>query len=155
MPDVVDPATRSRMMAGIRGSNTKPERIIRSALHRRGLRFRLNGRQVAGRPDLVLPRHKVAVFVHGCFWHGHDCPLFRLPSTRATFWEEKISRNRIRDATVRTAVIESGWRHLAIWECAIRGRGACTAEAVAEDVCTWIEGGARTGDIRGHRPNAH
>ncbi len=100
MPDIVAPAVRSRMMAGIRGRNTKPEIFIRKALHARGFRYRLHPRAVPGVPDFTLPRWRAAVFVHGCFWHGHDCPLFRLPGTRPDFWLAKIERNRARDAEV-------------------------------------------------------
>ena len=87
-------------MSGIRGRDTKPEKLIRSALHRLGFRFRLQSKKIPGRPDLVLPKFRAAVFVHGCFWHGHDCPLFRLPGTRRAFWDAKIKRNRERDTEV-------------------------------------------------------
>lgn len=86
MADIVSSATRSRMMSGIRGRNTKPEIVIRSLLHRLGFRFRLHVRELPGNPDIVLPRHHAVVFVHGCFWHGHDCPLFKWPETRPDFW---------------------------------------------------------------------
>jgi DNA mismatch endonuclease, patch repair protein len=89
MTDIVDSATRSRMMSGIRGKHTRPERMIRSALHRRGFRFRLHG-NLPGKPDLVLSRYHAVIFVHGCFWHGHECDLFRWPGTRKKFWREKI-----------------------------------------------------------------
>lgn len=116
------------MMAGIRGSNTKPERIIRSALHRRGLRFRLNGRQVAGRPDLVLPRHKVAVFVHGCFWHGHDCKHgSKRPKDNAGYWSDKLQKNRVRDARVLAELRARGWTGEVVWECELKNEAALSA----------------------------
>ncbi|MFP4906044.1 very short patch repair endonuclease [Paraburkholderia sp. BR14261] len=120
MVDVVDTATRSRMMSGIRGRNTKPEKLIRSLLHRRGFRFRLNVRELPGRPDIVLPRRRAVVFVHGCFWHGHNCALFKWPRTRPEFWREKIARNRLNDAKALAALAAQGWRVAVIWECACR-----------------------------------
>lgn len=121
MADVVDPATRSRMMAGIRSHNTKPEILIRSLLHRQGFRFRLHVRNLPGKPDMVFPRYHAVVFVHGCFWHGHDCPLFKWPGTHPEFWREKIGRNQSNDSRTCTALIAAGWRVSVIWECAIRG----------------------------------
>ena len=94
MVDVVDTATRSRMMAGIRGTNTKPELLLRKGLHAQGFRFRLHSTGLPGKPDIVLPRHHAVVFAHGCFWHGHNCHLFKWPSTRPEFWQAKIERNR-------------------------------------------------------------
>ena len=110
MVDIVDSATRSRMMSGIRGRNTKPEVLIRSLLHRQGFRFRLDARDLPGRPDIVLPRYRAVVLVHGCFWHGHDCHLFKWPQTRPEFWREKIGRNRSNDDKVRAALLAGGWR---------------------------------------------
>ncbi len=92
MPDIVDAQTRSRMMAGIRSTNTRPELAIRKALHAAGFRYRLHPRDVPGKPTWRLPRYRAAVFVHGCFWHGHDCPLFRLPDTRREFWTHEDRR---------------------------------------------------------------
>ena len=136
-------------MSGIRGRDTKPERLIRRELHRRGFRFRLQSSKIPGRPDLVLPKHRAAVFVHGCFWHGHDCPLFRWPGTRRDFWKAKIHRNRARDAEVKQAVLAAGWRHLTVWECAIRGGGEGAVARTANDVARWIRSGRRQADIRG------
>ncbi len=138
-------------MSGIRAADTTPERLVRSALHRLGFRFRLRRAGLPGRPDLVLPRHRVAVFVHGCFWHGHDCALFRLPQTRTDFWQTKISRNRERDARVRRETQEAGWRHLAIWECAFRGAGPDAVSDMAANVSAWIRGSEPGGEVRGDR----
>lgn len=108
-------------MAGIRGRDTKPELMIRRHLHAQGLRFRLVARDLPGRPDIVLPRWKVVVFAHGCFWHGHqNCTYFRLPKTRPEFWEAKIRRNAERDSDAIAKLRESGWRVAVIWECALR-----------------------------------
>jgi DNA mismatch endonuclease, patch repair protein len=113
--------TRSRMMSGIRGRDTKPELTVRSFLHRAGLRYRLHSRSLPGKPDVILPRWNAAVFVHGCFWHGHSgCRFFRLPKTRAEFWEAKIRSNVARDAKVLQALSDAGWRTAVIWECALR-----------------------------------
>jgi DNA mismatch endonuclease (patch repair protein) len=150
--DVVDAATRSRMMSGIRGRNTKPERLMRSELHRLGFRFRLQSKKIPGRPDLALRKYRAAVFVHGCFWHGHDCPLFRQPGTRRAFWKAKIKRNRERDVEVKQAVLAAGWRHLTVWECAFRGGGQGAVARTAEKAARWLrQTSRRIGEIRGAR----
>lgn len=136
MADVVPPDVRSRMMSGIRGKNTKPEWIVRRALHARGFRYRLHVRDLPGRPDVVLPKHHAAVFVHGCFWHGHDCPLFRWPKTRPEFWQAKISRNRANDIEHQAVLRAGGWRVAIVWECALRQQidvGAALAEWIGSD----------------------
>lgn len=121
MADVVDAATRSRMMAGIRGKNTMPEIAVRKALHHDGFRFRLHSSKLPGRPDIVLPRYHAAVFVNGCFWHGHvGCPYFKVPATRTEFWVEKIATNQNRDRSKREALDTTGWRTAVLWECAVR-----------------------------------
>jgi DNA mismatch endonuclease (patch repair protein) len=147
--DVVDSATRSRMMSGIRGRDTGPERLIRSALHRLGFRFRLHPGNVPGRPDLVLPRYSAAIFVHGCFWHGHDCGLFRLPGTRREFWRAKIRRNAERDAEVAQMLEQAGWRQLTIWECAFRGPDSIGLEKTVQQAARWIVSRRVRGEIRG------
>lgn len=136
-------------MAGIRGADTKPEMLLRRALHARGFRYRLHGKHLPGRPDIVLPRHRAVIFTHGCFWHGHDCPLFRLPGTRREFWEAKIARNRERDAEVAEALRAAGWRRLTVWECAMRGRGRLEPGAMLDAVAGWITGGEVALEIRG------
>lgn len=138
LPDIVDSETRSRMMSGIRGKDTKPEHLVRCGLHARGLRFRLHARNIPGKPDLVFPRFHAVVFVNGCFWHGHDCHLFRLPGTRTEFWQDKFETNRRRDSEVRDQLEKSGWRHLTIWECAIRGRRRRDPEGVLDIAAAWI-----------------
>jgi DNA mismatch endonuclease (patch repair protein) len=137
------------MMAGIRGRNTRPELSIRKALHRAGLRYRLHSAQVPGRPDVVFPSRKAAVFIHGCFWHGHDCRFFRLPGTRREFWEAKINRNRDRDALVSAQLADAGWRQLVVWECAVRGRDDNEVEEVAARVADWLRSDQPRGEIRG------
>ena len=122
MTDIVDPETRSRMMSGIRGKNTRPEILVRSLLHRRGFRFRINVRDLPGKPDVVLPKYHAVIFINGCFWHGHDCPLVRMPGTREDFWKKKIEDNRTRDRKTLEALAGSGWRVGIVWECALRGK---------------------------------
>lgn len=120
MADVVDTVTRSRMMAGIRGKNTTPELQIRKALHAQGLRFRLHSKALPGKPDLVFPRYRTVVFVHGCFWHGHLCDIFRWPKSNQEFWKNKIESNQKRDVLVKGNLGTLGWRYISIWECQIR-----------------------------------
>lgn len=149
-PDVVDAATRSRMMAAIKGRDTKPEMIVRRGLHRKGFRFRLHDRRLPGKPDLVLARHHAAIFVHGCFWHGHDCPFFRWPKFRPEFWRTKIGRNIERDREVQEAIRTAGWRVLTVWECAFRGKTAEARDAALDHAAAWITGSDATGEIRGN-----
>lgn len=120
MTDVVDTETRSRMMAGIRGMNTRPELIVRRALHKAGLRFRIHRKDLPGKPDIVLPKHHAIIFVHGCFWHGHDCRYFKVPQTRTEFWMSKISANKARDMKNSDALTASGWKVIVVWECDVR-----------------------------------
>lgn len=140
MPDVVDAPTRSRMMSGIRGRDTKPELLIRKGLHARGYRYRLHPRTLPGKPDLAFPSRKAAIFIHGCFWHGHDCPLFRWPSTRAEWWRAKIEGNRARDRAVRAELAGMGWRQLRVWECALKGRQRRDPDALLDLVADWLDG---------------
>jgi DNA mismatch endonuclease (patch repair protein) len=151
MADIVDAKTRSRMMAGIRGKNTKPEMQVRLGLHALGFRYRLHPKDIAGRPDLWLPGYRAAVFVHGCFWHGHDCSLFRLPGTRTEFWQGKIEANRRRDAVVAELLAEKGVRQLDIWECALRGPGRIGPEETLMRASRWLREADGRGEIRGTR----
>lgn len=122
MTDIVDSSTRSRMMAGIKSKNTKPELLIRSLLHKRGFRFRLHVKGLPGKPDIVLPKHNAVIFVNGCFWHGHkNCHLFKLPNTRTEFWQEKIIKNQVNDAKSIELLLKSNWKVCIVWECSIRG----------------------------------
>lgn len=149
MPDIVDPETRSRMMSGIRGKDTRPELLIRRALHARGFRYRLHAGSLPGKPDLVLRRYRATIFVNGCFWHGHNCHLFKFPSTRKDFWEAKIKRNRARDLKVLSELREQGWRQLVIWECALKGRTRLEFDEVIAGIDEWLRGNKPTGAIEG------
>lgn len=126
MADVVDAATRSRMMSGIRGKDTKPELMVRSFLHRAGLRFRLHGK-LPGKPDLVFPKYRTVVFVHGCFWHRHEgCRYATTPTSNAAFWQDKFEANVRRDAQAKKALRKLGWQVRVIWACQIRERNLQT-----------------------------
>ena len=138
MSDIVSPAVRSRMMAGIRGRNTKPEMILRQGLHCKGFRFRLHARNLPGKPDLVFPRYRAVIFANGCFWHGHDCDLFKWPSTRGKFWKEKITRNRERDSRVKASLLAAGWRVLTVWECSLKGPLRLETGIVIDRCAGWL-----------------
>lgn len=119
--DVVDVATRSKMMAGIKSKNTRPEMLVRRFLHAKGFRYRLHSRNLPGAPDLVLPKHKVVIFVHGCFWHQHSaCKYATNPSTNVEKWAAKFRGNIDRDARNTATLIASGWRVIIVWECELR-----------------------------------
>ena len=120
MTDVVDAATRSRMMAGIQGKNTQPELFLRKALHAMGFRYRLGCKGLPGKPDIVFPKKRVAIFVHGCFWHMHECKYFKWPTTNSQFWREKLDGNVQRDKRVAVELQSRGWTVLTVWECELR-----------------------------------
>lgn len=120
MTDTVSRAVRSRMMSSVRSKDTKPEIAVRHCLFSRGFRYRLHRRDLPGSPDLVFPKYSAVIFIHGCFWHQHDCPKSRLPETRLEWWKAKLEGNRRRDELSIRCLREQGWRVLIIWECAIR-----------------------------------
>ena len=124
MVDVVSPAKRSEMMSGIKGKNTKPEIIVRGALFKRGFRYLLHYKGLPGKPDLVFPKYKTVVFVNGCFWHGHDCHLFKWPKSNPEFWKKKITGNQKRDRKNEKLLTDQGWRVNTIWECALKGKSS-------------------------------
>lgn len=150
MVDVVDTAARSRMMAGIKGKNTRPEIFVRQGLHRKGYRFRLHKAGLPGKPDLVFPARHAIIMVHGCFWHWHDCHLFKWPSSRQDFWRDKIIRNREKDEEVENALLRNGWRVLTVWECALKGRTRLAPEQVIDQCAAWLENGAERMEITGN-----
>lgn len=130
------------MMAGIKGRNTRPELALRSGLHRAGFRFRLHVRELPGRPDVVLPRWRAAVFVHGCFWHRHEgCRYATTPATRPDFWAAKFARNVDRDASDTAALRDAGWRVATVWECSLR-KGSLDATIVK--LADWLRTGGPT-----------
>ena len=136
MTDVVDRATRSRMMSGIRAKNTKPEIVLRRKLHRAGLRYRLHGTKLPGKPDLVLTSRRAVIFVHGCFWHRHNgCHWSNTPASNAEFWAAKFERNAERDAEVNAALRSEGWRVAVVWECGLR---APHVQATVSRLLAWL-----------------
>ena len=138
MVDVVDKASRSRMMAGIRGKNTKPEMLVRKGLHRLGFRYCLHYTKLPGKPDIVLPKYKAIILVNGCFWHAHDCHLFKWPTTRQDFWKEKILSNKDRDRRNIASYKDSNWKVLIIWECALKGKTRLQLGSMIELIASWI-----------------
>lgn len=128
MTDTVDSQKRSEMMSRIRSRDTKPEIIVRRIAHRLGLRFRIHRKDLPGCPDIVFPRYRAVIMVHGCFWHRHPgCRYAYTPKTRVRFWQEKFENNVVRDRRNETALHELGWRVLVIWECETRDLGAVEA----------------------------
>ena len=137
-------------MAAIRGKNTSPEVLIRRALHARGFRFRLHSKHLPGRPDIVLPKYRAVIFVHGCFWHGHDCPQFRWPATRAEFWQTKIEGNRERDRRQHDILIAKDWRVAVVWECGLEGRARRDIGEVIDSLAAWLSSGGQQFLIEGN-----
>lgn len=125
------------MMAGIRGKDTKPEMLVRKALHAAGYRYALHSKRLPGRPDIVMTKHNTVIFVHGCFWHGHDCRYFKLPKTRTEFWQDKIDTNRQRDEKAVTSLLQAGWRVCVIWECAQRS-GEWNSDRIVNTITDWL-----------------
>lgn len=125
-------------MRAIRSKNTAPELLLRKLLFSLGFRFRLHVKNLPGKPDIVLPKYRTAIFVHGCFWHGHDCHLFTLPQTRREFWQAKIDANRQRDLRSEEMLVSTGWRVLSVWECALKGRLKQTPDELAHQLSSLI-----------------
>lgn len=135
------------MMAGIGPANTKPEMIIRRGLHALGWRYRLHAKGLPGKPDLVFPARRAVIFVQGCFWHGHDCALFRWPSTREEFWRSKIADNILRDRRVREQLLDLDWRVLDVWECSLKGRSRQPVDEVIGQCTAFLKGTDRRASV--------
>lgn len=148
MADVVTPEVRSRMMSGIRSKNTNPELILRKGLHAMGFRYRLHAR-LPGRPDMVFPRLNAVIFVHGCFWHKHDCHLFKWPQSREAFWRNKINGNFIRDRQSIEELKSQGWRVGVVWECALKGRSRLPPTRVIGRCSLWLRSSRRYFELAG------
>lgn len=147
MADRLTPDQRRLNMSRVRAKDTGPELAVRRLLHQSGFRFRLHRHDLPGRPDIVLTRHNTAIFVHGCFWHGHGCSLFKMPATRTEFWSAKISANRRRDESAVKSLRDAGWRSLWIWECALKGRSRLPQDTLTDSIAGFITGGAPFGEI--------
>lgn len=126
-------------MAAIKGSHTKPELTVRRALHAAGLRYRLHAKDLPGRPDLVFPKHRAVVFIHGCFWHQHSCHLFKWPATRKEFWEQKIGRNVANDLRAIEKLQDLGWRVAIVWECALKGKTRLNEGEAMQILAIWVK----------------
>jgi DNA mismatch endonuclease (patch repair protein) len=150
--DVLTPEQRRLNMSRIRGKDTKPEMMLRAGLHRAGLRFRLHARELPGRPDLIFPRYRAAVLIHGCFWHGHDCALFKLPRTRTEFWSGKIASNQLRDQQTEAALASAGWRVMTVWECAVKGPARQPFSDVIAACDNFIRGSCLQSELQGLWP---
>jgi DNA mismatch endonuclease (patch repair protein) len=145
MIDVVDKITRSRMMAGIRGKDTKPELDLRRALHRLGLRYRLHVAELPGRPDILLPKHQAAIQVHGCFWHRHEhCAFCTRPASNMRFWKSKFGDTVKRDKRNLEALRKLGWKVVIVWECSVKDEGA---DAIAGKIAAWLQSGSSFKEI--------
>jgi DNA mismatch endonuclease (patch repair protein) len=152
--DTVSCKVRSRIMASVGTRNTGPELLLRKALHRLGFRFRLHARYLPGSPDIILPKFKLAIFVHGCFWHAHGCRLSTIPSTRRHFWRDKFQANRLRDRTKKAQLLASGWRVVTVWQCALKPSPA-TALYAATKVGKWLTGQRRSLEIPSSTPKPY
>ena len=138
MADVHGKETRSRNMSAVRSKNTHPEIIVRKILHKAGFRFRIHPKHIIGKPDIVLARFKAIIFVNGCFWHGHDCHLFKVPATRPAFWLNKIYSNKRRDLANLTGLQNVGWRTCIVWECALRGKYRIAPQEFESRLANWL-----------------
>ena len=142
MADKHSPEARRRNMAAVKGKNTKPELAVRRALHARGFRYGLHNKTLPGKPDLYLPKYRAVIFVHGCFWHAHDCPAFSWPKTREAFWREKIGGNAARDAANSAALRGAGLRVAVVWECTMKGKAKRPIDEIADALADWLRSGA-------------
>lgn len=148
MTDIVPPSVRSRMMSGIKGKNSLPETLVRRLLFAAGFRFRLHRRDLPGTPDIVMPGRKIAIFVHGCFWHAHrGCKYAKVPATRPDFWMAKLQGNVERDQRAIEKLATMGWRVLCVWECATRNQE--TVKSLPGNLIDWINGDSPFGEISG------
>ena len=123
MSDIYTKQKRSEIMSKISGKETKPEILVRKFLFINGFRYRKNDKRYPGKPDIVLPKYKTVIFVHGCFWHGHNCPAGKLPETRKEFWEEKINGNIERDKKIKLKLEKQNWKIITIWQCELKNKG--------------------------------
>lgn len=151
MPDTLTPEQRHLCMSRVKGRDTKPEILIRKALHNRGFRYGLHNKKLPGKPDLVLPKYGAVIFINGCFWHQHDCHLFKWPSTNRKFWKEKLNRNKEVDERNYQKLKDKGWYILTIWECVVKGRGKLSFDKLIDQVGDWLVFGVRDRVIKGRR----
>lgn len=149
--DIVTASKRSEMMAGIRSKETRPEIVVFNILKKSRRRFVCNCPELPGKPDFVFKRSKQAIFVHGCFWHYHDCNLFRLPGTNEAFWQQKLEANRTRDQGALRELKLAGWRVLEVWECSMRGPTRLHSGELEGRIISWLRTSRRSHRVRGRR----
>ncbi|NOX90935.1 MAG: DNA mismatch endonuclease Vsr [Gammaproteobacteria bacterium] len=149
MSDTLTPEQRRRCMSNVKGKNTGLELLIRKALFAKGFRYKLHDKSLPGKPDLVFPKYNAVIFIHGCFWHGHDCHLFKWPSTRQDFWKNKINRNMDVDVRNYRQLKDKGWWVLTIWGCAIKGKYNLGVQEVTDRAAYWLKYGMRDVVIKG------
>lgn len=147
MTDIHSIAVRSKNMAAIKGRDTRPEMLVRRALHKVGFRYRLHMAGLPGKPDLVFPRYKAVIFVQGCFWHQHQCAMFHWPKTRTEWWRQKISTNRAHDEAMQDKLRELGWRVMLVWECALKGKNKMPADQLIADISHWLRNGSSFAEL--------
>ena len=150
MADIVSKAKRSKMMAGIKSANTKIEILIRKELFSLGFRYRRNWKKLPGKPDLFVLRYNKVIMLNGCFWHGHNCHLFKMPSSNSEFWQNKILTNKSNDFEKQNKLNELGYPVLTVWECAIRGKGKIDFDTLNNKISEWLKKGTTNFDIGGH-----
>ena len=146
MVDRVSPAVRSKIMSRIRGKNTKPEILVRSELHRLGFRFRIHDKKLPGSPDIVLKKYQAVIFVHGCFWHRHQCRHFKWPSTNSEFWRKKIDKNWENDMRAIEQLSNLNWRVCIVWECALSGGDSRRSQVIGQ-IANWLDSREKLLDI--------
>lgn len=138
MADVLTHEQRQKCMSAVKSGNTKPEVLLRSILHKSGLRFRLHDKKLPGKPDLVFPRYQSVIFVHGCYWHLHRCYKSTIPKTNREFWKNKLTTNKERDARNIKTLNEMGWRVMIVWECALKGKSSFPIDKVSSVIKSWL-----------------
>ena len=153
--DRVDQATRSRIMSSVRQQNTGPELILRSAIHKGGMRYRLHEKTLPGSPDLVFKRFGAVIFIHGCYWHFHGCHKSAIPNSRREYWEAKFRDNQDRDDRNIVRLQKLGWRVLVVWECAMVGKTALVTNDIVKLIGTWLRGTQQAGWISGGSIRIH
>ena len=149
MTDRHSPSARSKNMAAVKGKNTSPELKIRKLLHSYGYRFTLNNKHLPGNPDIVMKKHNTVVFIHGCFWHLHNCYKSTLPKTNSSFWKQKLEANKLRDQENIEKLEALGWRIVVIWECALKGKLKVSDDEVINRVSAWLKTSKPLLDIAG------
>lgn len=147
--DIYSVTQRSNIMANVKSKNTRLELVIRKGLHKLGFRYQLHRKDLPGKPDLVFPKFQAVIFINGCFWHAHNCHIFKWPSSRSEFWKNKIGANRVRDELNIQACITLGWKVLVIWECALKGKTRRNLNEVLHTTANWLLYDNQSAEITG------